>query len=405
MKIGMVVHDMAVSGGYQKLVLRLSEQLESHGHIVTIYTAKIDRKACYPDMINKFNFVSPDNPKASSILIRLIYGNHAQFVNEYQQLAKKMDRDLDALILHDEVSLFALRYFRPRSKRPEVIWMLNNQLSPHLGGIGLSVKRHFRKNIAKALYNIVRDLLSEPINLTYRRALSKVDHFAVYDTHNQKLVHQLTGRQADLVYAGADLETFKAVRFKKHKGFDVLSVGVVFPHRRYEDLIEATKKLIDQKVPIHVTIVGRRDLDRPYSDSLLKLVHRLNLSDHVSFIDYLSDAQLLKQYASADAFAFINDAETWGIAVFEAIAAGIPTLITSNIGAADIVRNKQDGWVVAPRSPDKVADALLEIYSKPEEAKKITLRASKKIEKIVSWEAYSGRILDLMNSRNNNASS
>ena len=58
MKIGMVVNNLEVSGGYQKLVLMLSFELRKMGHDVIIYTPVLNTKACYPELIKKENTLS-----------------------------------------------------------------------------------------------------------------------------------------------------------------------------------------------------------------------------------------------------------------------------------------------------------------------------------------------------------
>jgi FkbM family methyltransferase len=397
MKIGMLVHDLAVSGGYQKLVLRLSQHLIKEGHQVVIYTPLLNKKDCYPELIKNQKIVTIDRPRPSG-KGKSSDNVYDQILDEYRQLAHEIDEGLDALIIHDEVSLLALNFVH-LSKKTTITWMLNNQLTIGLGESRVKLEKYVRKNILKASTNLILDLRNNKINIMYKKALEKVDHFAVYDSKNKDLVKEVLKREADIVYAAADLEEFTKLRHLKSpsiKEFRILSVGVAFPHRRYEDLIDAVAILAKQNVPVKATIVGRRDLDKGYSRIVESRVKRLNLSDKINFIDYLSDKELLALYKDSDAFVFINDSETWGIAVFEALASGTPVVITANIGAADIVRHGRDGWVVPPRSPSKVSAALLEIYKDRKLAREKTVRAAERISQLVSWQSYTRRMLDLI---------
>lgn len=101
-------------------------------------------------------------------------------------------------------------------------------------------------------------------------------------------------------------------------------------------------------------------------------------------------------YKKSDAFLFINDGFTWGISVFEAVAAGLPVIITDNIGAADLVENNKTGWVVAPRAPKEVAKAIKEIVTNRSKAQKIAEKASRDLATFVSWDAYTKRMVNLI---------
>src|SRR5205085_2789472 len=94
MKIGMVVNNMEISGGYHKLVIRLAQQLERKGHEVITYTLSVDRKKCYPDDINTINIIElNEHEKKGSIS------------DQIAKLANKIAADLDVLIIHDQLSL------------------------------------------------------------------------------------------------------------------------------------------------------------------------------------------------------------------------------------------------------------------------------------------------------------
>lgn len=388
MKIGQLVYNLDVSGGYQKLVVRSSQTLEKFGHDVTIYTLSVNKKRCYPDDIKALNIVSLGKDElALSETLR------------YKALASKISNELDALIVHDDLSIMTLA-FLPKSKMV-VAWMLNNQLPEMLGRYAAEVKhtwkhasggRSQRLHSVHAVFNRVR---------LQRKGLRRVDIFATYDKFNQALVHKQLHRKADFVAAGADLDQFaqyaKHRVFSKKKQYELLSVGVIFPHRRYEDVIEAVAELIKQKMPVHATIVGLQDLSPAYFRKLESLVEQHNVQRFITFRHYVTDREMALLYKNSDAFIFVNDGFTWGIAVFEAVAACLPVVITDNIGAADLIENGQTGWVVRPRAPKEIAHAVKEIITKRNKAEKITARANKELASFISWEAYTQRMLHLIN--------
>jgi glycosyltransferase involved in cell wall biosynthesis len=382
MRIGMLVNNMEVSGGYHKLVIRLAQQLEKKKHEVTIYTIKVDRKNCYPDDINSV--------KIKDLGTKKLLGNK---VNQYKRLARKITPGLDAIIIHDPESLRALPFIKT-DKNTKIIWMLNNQFSPADVGIGAKVEPSEFRHVPK--------LLRRPDEADIvRQALSKVTDFVTYDEFNRKLIEKYLHKPATVVYAGADLHRFKKYAhtrsFNKKGSYTFLSVGVAFPHRRYEDLIKAAGVLTRRGLNLKIVIVGRQDLHQEYAQKLKSLVEREGADKYIEFKNYVSDGEMIKLYKDSDAFVFINDGFTWGISVFEAVAAKLPVVITSNIGAADLIKDGFSGWVVPPRDPDAVAKAISDIVAHRNRTKKITESAYDELIDFVSWESYAKRMLEVIN--------
>lgn len=384
MKIGMLVNELAVSGGYQKLVLRLTRELLQLGHEVMIYTLVADRGSCYPGEWPEVTVVSPDAPTPDTAG-RL-------------ELGRMIAEDLDALIVHDEVSFSALLAYEGQAR---VVWMLNNELDWLKEGLSFrwlvgTVRAATRRRNLSALKRTLKD---ERDRCRARAVARKVDAYAVYDEHNAAEVQRHFGRNATVVYAGADVEDFEQIAARRHpqqtSQFSVLSVGVLFRHRRYEDVIDATARL-SETVDIRLTIVGLHSFAPDYARFLHERVASLSQQERVQFCEYLAPDQLQQLYAEADAFVFVNDGLTWGISVFEAFAAGVPVVISQTVGAVDLIHDGEHGWVVPARAPTELATALMDIHDHPVRAKRLTEAAKTELLDLVRWPAYAVRIERLL---------
>lgn len=388
MKIAMFVNNLEVSGGYQKLVIRLAQNLERLGHSVVVYTPKLDIKNCYPKDINKIKVVS----------IEKEYSDLTP-AETYKHLVEKVRLPVDGLIIHDELSLLGVALLpEPLPKR--IIWMLNNQLPEDLKKYKKEMAGVYRQTIGTTKSKLREAKKAHKRIQLINKGLRRTNLFVTYDSFNKDLVNRILGREAQIVYAGADLEEFrkysKTRNFEEKKIYTVLSVGVLFPHRRYEDLIKAMAILVKKDKKVKAVIVGRQDLSPDYYKKLQALVAKLNLKKHIEFKNYVTDAEMIDLYKDSDVFAFINDGFTWGISVFEAVAAKLPVIITSNIGAVDLIENCKTGWVVSPQAPGEVAGAISAIIDDRVQAKKIADKAYTDITGIVSWDAYTKRMLDLL---------
>jgi glycosyltransferase involved in cell wall biosynthesis len=72
-------------------------------------------------------------------------------------------------------------------------------------------------------------------------------------------------------------------------------------------------------------------------------------------------------YALADAFVLPSIYEEWGLVVNEAMACGVPVLVSNTVGSAeDLVAEGVNGFCFDPRSSDQLAEHLLKLHDDPE---------------------------------------
>lgn len=78
----------------------------------------------------------------------------------------------------------------------------------------------------------------------------------------------------------------------------------------------------------------------------------------VAFTGVLRGEELARAYASSDAFIFPSTTDTFGNAVLEAMASGLPAIVTDRGGPAELVRHELDGLVVDTERPEALAHAM-----------------------------------------------
>lgn len=77
--------------------------------------------------------------------------------------------------------------------------------------------------------------------------------------------------------------------------------------------------------------------------------------------------------------------EGWGIPVGEAMAHGIPVIVTNETGAADMVTDGVDGFIIPIRDPEAISDKILYFYDNPNEIKRMGDNARRKALEY-SWD-------------------
>jgi glycosyltransferase involved in cell wall biosynthesis len=138
-----------------------------------------------------------------------------------------------------------------------------------------------------------------------------------------------------------------AARLSKQKGIDIL--------------LDAIAQLLRSGVRCKCVIVG----EGPLKDQLLAQSQKLNLSNDVIFPGFQSD---IKPYLSAGSvFALTSHQEGLPLGILEAMACGLPCIVTNVGGNAEAVTQNVNGLVITPDSADAVANAISFLATHPTE--------------------------------------
>ncbi len=101
-------------------------------------------------------------------------------------------------------------------------------------------------------------------------------------------------------------------------------------------------------------VIGRGD-EKAYG----RLARELGLGDSVVFAGTVVREKLPEFYLAGDLYAMLSRFDTFGMVVLEAMAAGLPVLISGSVGAGDIVREGENGFVVEnPADSESIAERI-----------------------------------------------
>ncbi len=136
----------------------------------------------------------------------------------------------------------------------------------------------------------------------------------------------------------------------------VLFVGMNFEVKGLDAVVAAVAKARRARpdAGIRLLVVGRGD-ERKYGD----LARAHGIGDAVAFAGPQAEG-LERYYRAADLFAMLSLFDTFGMAVLEAMAAGLPAVVSPNVGARDVVRDGVDGFVTgSPGDAEGAARAFV----------------------------------------------
>ena len=192
---------------------------------------------------------------------------------------------------------------------------------------------------------------------TVLRAVSAVIGTSEWAVRRLVSHHGLAPERVHVATPGADIAPLAS-------GTDgvsrLLCVATLTPRKGQHRLIEALAAAAD--LPWTCECVGGFGNDPEYVDHLRDLIKRHGLQDRLHLAGPRAGAALDATYASADLMVLMSYAETYGMAVTEALARGIPVLATDVGGLPEAVGRAPDGGVpgilVPPEAPAALAAEL-----------------------------------------------
>jgi glycosyltransferase involved in cell wall biosynthesis len=140
----------------------------------------------------------------------------------------------------------------------------------------------------------------------------------------------------------------------------LLCVASVTPRKNQHRLVDALAELSDRRWTLACVGPLRRDPD--YVEALASRIARHGFEDRVELTGPLTGAALDDQYDAADLAVLVSETETYGMVVTEALARGIPVLVTAAGALPDTLGRAPDGsrpgLLVAPGDHDALVAAL-----------------------------------------------
>jgi glycosyltransferase involved in cell wall biosynthesis len=155
----------------------------------------------------------------------------------------------------------------------------------------------------------------------------------------------------------------------------VLFVGALVQHKGIGYLLDAVDRLGSE---VDLTLVGRRFQANPRVDDA---VHRWR------WFETLPHHRVMDVMMESDVLVLPSLGEGFGLVVTEALACGLPVIVTPNVGASDLVHDGQEGFVVPVGSADLIAERLHTLHGDRELLAAMSQKAQASAAE-ASWESY-----------------
>ncbi|MEJ5284620.1 MAG: glycosyltransferase [Brevinematia bacterium] len=189
----------------------------------------------------------------------------------------------------------------------------------------------------------------------------------------------------ELFERGIDLSQFAIQKPKKRKTskYNIFYVGRVSKDKGLDFLIDIRNELYKEFKDFNIIIVG----DGPYLKEMKEKTERFK---NIVYTGEVKNSEIPELLTNADLFLFPSTTDTFGMAVLEALACGVPCVVSDVGGPKEIISNTGGGLIA--RAFDKKdwiekIKQLLEIRTnKPEEFNNLIQNTKDKVFKIYSWD-------------------
>jgi glycosyltransferase involved in cell wall biosynthesis len=143
--------------------------------------------------------------------------------------------------------------------------------------------------------------------------------------------------------------------------FLLATVGHAVPVKGWDILLRAFARVAGGRDDLHLLLVGSTTSaeERPFMEGLSGIVNQSGCGRQVHFLGHRSDiAEILK---AGDLFVFPSRSDGQGLALVEAMAAGLPCLGSAAGGIPDVITDGVNGLLFERENVDDLADKLVHL--------------------------------------------
>jgi glycosyltransferase involved in cell wall biosynthesis len=195
-----------------------------------------------------------------------------------------------------------------------------------------------------------------------------------------------------IIYNGVNTQTFQPfANFRQDLEINILCVGRLIERKGQHHLLRAFANLCagcDR--PLRLILAGTGDAEK----ALHQLAADLGVAEQVNFIGFVSRNDMPTVYPQADIFVLPSQNEGMSIALLEAMASGLPVVVTDTGGTAELVQAGVNGYTVPWADLSELTQALASLV-KDQEMRQRMGRESRHIVEQFSWPAITRVYLEL----------
>lgn len=241
----------------------------------------------------------------------------------------------------------------------------------------------------EARYDRLYPVLAPVIRSVWRHAEAVI---AISDVHCQLAKAFMPAQAIRVIHNGVDMRLFSPAQEGPDTGtVRIICAGRLIERKGQHHLLEAFARVrMSSGVPVRLVLAGTGDRET----QLRSQADQLRVTDAVEFLGYVPRESMPALYATADLFVLPSQSEGMSMALLEAMASGLPVIVTDTGGSRELVTEGENGHIVAWGDVDGLTAVLGNLVARSEDRKRMGA-ASRKTAGNFSWPVIARQYLDL----------
>jgi UDP-glucose:(heptosyl)LPS alpha-1,3-glucosyltransferase len=139
----------------------------------------------------------------------------------------------------------------------------------------------------------------------------------------------------------------------------IIFASMNFEIKGLDDILLTLAQLKKQNSKFKLIVAGKGNIKK-----YKKMAKEAEISSNVIFTGVVSKDKLIDLYLAGDLYMMLSKFDTFGMVVLEAMAAGLPVMISSHVGAKDLVQEDQNGFIINnPSDYDHIVSKLKILFN------------------------------------------
>lgn len=362
------------TGGTNKVAYEISKHLVARKHKVTVFTTdrglkNLNIKKNSPNFLDGmevYYFKNVSNYLAQNKIITPYYS---------PLIMRKLIKNFDLIHIHEHRNFLALivYYYAKKNNVPYI-------LQEHGSLLEFIAKERLKKAFDYLFGNKILINASKLIAVTQKEA----DQYKKWGLETNRI---------EIVPNGINISDYtklpKKGQFREKYNINnnekvILYLGRINKIKGIDLLVSAFEKVSKDLKNVKLVIAGPDD---GFLTQIQKQVKKLKLSDRVIFTGPLYDENKLMAYVDADIYVLPSKYEIFGITALEALACGIPVIITENCGICEYIN---ENMFIIGNDENELKNSILSVLNN--KTLNETKTSDKDSIKFLDWKSI---ILDL----------
>jgi len=226
-----------------------------------------------------------------------------------------------------------------------------------------------------------------------RFVISRSEQVICVSAAAELIAQSLGAKRTAVVRNAVDVDEFSP---NPTNGKSLLYIGRFVHNNGIQDLLTALPVILESHPDAEIHLVG----SGPLGEEVQKTIRSSGLSDSVTIYDYVED--ISEMYDRASVFCRPSYSEGLPLTMLEAMASGVPPIVTSIAGVPEVVTNHETGVLLEPGNPDEVEQAVITLFDDAALRARLATNAREYITENLTWEQRTERVMEVYGQVANN---